>query len=96
MRGFHWRDLPMPDGEAAERKFESFCDEATRWKGPPPRLERSRGRRLAAWPDIEIRQAGRGVMILVRAPSFPWWHERATWEGEPMQALHEWLGEDVP
>jgi hypothetical protein len=58
--GFHWRELPMPDDAAAARTFALFTDEARRWKGEPDRLEDGASRRLASWPDIEIRQAGRG------------------------------------
>jgi hypothetical protein len=52
-------------------------------------------RRLVAWPDLEIRQAGRGVMVLARAPGFgAWWHDERTWAGNPMAAAHAWLRED--
>src|SRR5438094_3048114 len=59
MGGFHWRTLPMPDESAATSKFASLADEGTRWKGPPARFHDEAPRRLAAWPDLEIRQAGR-------------------------------------
>ena len=90
LAGFHWRDLPMPDETAAIRKFDALKEEAQRWKGPPSRLEQD-ARRIAAWPDLEIRQAGRGVMVRARAPRFDWWHERKTWEGDPMGAIHDWI-----
>lgn len=90
--GFHWRQLPMPDEDAAIRKFGALVDEARRWKGAPARLEEAAARRVAAWPDLEIRQAGRGVMVRARAPWFDgWWHERKTWEGDPMGAIRDWL-----
>jgi len=50
--------------------------------------EEAGDQRLAAWPDLEIRQAGRGILIRARAPRFDrWWHERATWEGDPMGSI---------
>jgi hypothetical protein len=85
MYGFHWRDLPMPDEDAATRKFASLDQEARAWKGAPAREASEPGRRLAAWADLEIRQAGRAIMVRARAPWFSaWWHDRRTWEGDPM------------
>ncbi len=94
--GFHWRDLPMPpDDASAHRKFLAFSDEARRWKGAPIRSLDDNGRRLAAWPDLEIRQLGRGVMVRVRAPGFDrWWHAETTWNGDPMGPIWEWLAAD--
>jgi len=93
--GFHWRDLPMPDERAAVAKFAALVDEARRWKGAPARVVEDPSRRLAAWQDIEIRQAGRGVMVRVRAPWFNhWWHERITWQDDPMGSIHEWIDEE--
>jgi hypothetical protein len=93
--GFHWRDLPMADEDAAVRKFAALVDEARRWKGEPARLQREAARGLAAWPDLEIRQAGRGVMVRARAPRFgAWWHARETWEGDPIGPIHHWIAED--
>lgn len=90
--GFHWRDLPMPDECQAVEKVAQLIEEARRWKGTPARLQQLEGRRLAAWPDLEIRQAGRGIMVRVRAPWFgEWWHHSPTWEGDPMGAIHEWI-----
>lgn len=94
--GFHWRDLPMPDEGSAIRKFTTLTDEARRWKGPPTREQDDGVRRIAAWPDLEIRQAGRGIMVRARAPWFDWWHERTTWEGDPMGPIFEWLEADRP
>jgi hypothetical protein len=95
MDGFHWRDLPMPDEAAAVRKFEALAGEAERWKGPPIRDERSGPRRIAAWPDLEVRQAQRGIMVRARAPWFAdWWHDAGTWQGDPMDALYRWLDEE--
>jgi hypothetical protein len=92
LHGFHWRDLPMQDEDAAVRKFGALVDEARRWKGPPSRLEEEPPRRIAAWADLEIRQVGRGIMVRARAPSFAdWWHERKTWEGDPMGPIYDWL-----
>lgn len=93
--GCHWRSLPMADEEAAARKFAAWLDEARRWKGAPTRVEDRSGRRIAAWPDFELRQAGRGVMVRVRAPDFSsWWHSRDTWSGNPMGDVHAWVEED--
>jgi hypothetical protein len=93
--GFHRRELPMPDEGTAERKFDALAEEAQRWKGPPERRQEDAVRRLAAWPDLEIRQAGRAVMVLARAPGFDsWWHDKRTWEGDPMGAAYAWLRED--
>jgi len=95
MGGFHWRDLPMQDADAAAQKFMEFADEAGRWKGPPIRRDETVDRRIAAWPDLEILQAGRGVMVRVRAPWFAaWWHEKSTWEGDPMGPVFDWLREE--
>ncbi|HEX7843172.1 MAG TPA: hypothetical protein VF469_37130 [Kofleriaceae bacterium] len=93
--GFHMRELPMPDEAAAVRKFGALVDEATRWKGQPARRKEEATRRLAAWPDLDIRQAGCGVMVRARAPWFdPWWHQKQTGEGDPMGAIRDWLRED--
>ncbi len=95
--GHHWRELPMPDEGAAAAKFGMLVEEARRWKGEPIRAHEQAGRRLAGWADLEIRQAGRGVMVLVKAPRFnAWWHDRATWEGEPMGPIHDWIAEERP
>ena len=92
--GFHWRNLPMPDEPEAVRKFAALTDEATRWKGQPARLEEAGPHRIAAWPDLEIRQIGRGIMVRVRAPWFRWWHDPKTWEGDPIGPLYDWLNEE--
>lgn len=93
--GFHRRELPMPDEGAAARKFDALAEEGRRWKGTPMRLQEDATRRLAAWPDLEIRQAGRGVMVLARAPWFgAWWHDAQTWDGDPMEAVRAWYRED--
>src|SRR5262245_56947176 len=90
--GFHWRELPMPDEEAAIRKFASLMAEATRWKGQPTQLNQGDARRLVAWADLEIRQAGRGIMVRARAPRFDsWWHDRHTWDADPMGPCRDWL-----
>jgi hypothetical protein len=94
MGGFHWRNLPMEDEAAAQRKFAAFADEATKWKGPPARYDAAGPRRIAAWPDLEIRSVGRAIMVRARAPWFDWWHERATWEGDPMGPLYDWLEDE--
>jgi hypothetical protein len=95
MGGFHWRSLPLPDEAAAVRKYASLADEATRWKGEPLRREERDERRLVAWEDLEIRQAGRGVMVRARAPWFDrWWHEPTTWRGNPMGAIFDWIEQE--
>src|SRR6266851_2618522 len=95
LRGFHWRELPMPDEGAAVRKFATLADEARRWKGALLRCEERSGLRLAAWPALEIRQAGRGIMRRIRAPRFGrWWHEPSTWAGNPMGPIFEWIEEE--
>jgi len=95
LRGFHGRWLPMPDEAAAVEKFTALTDEARRWKGAPLRSEEREGRRLSAWLDLEIRQAGRGVMVRARAPRFDyWWHDPPTWAEDPMSALFAWLQEE--
>lgn len=93
--GFHWRSLPMPDEPAAACKFAALSEEATRWKGRPAQLAEAGPRRIAAWPDLEIRQLGRGIMVRVRAPWLSdWWHEDVTWEGDPIGPIYEWLREE--
>jgi hypothetical protein len=96
LHGFHGRLLPMPDEAAAVEKFTALTDEARRWKGAPLRSEEREGRRLSGWPDLEVRQAGRGVMVRARAPRFDcWWHDRSTWADDPMSAIFAWLDEDL-
>lgn len=94
--GFHFRKLPLPDEVTAVLKFSALTAEARRWKGPPHRTEEHPRRRLAAWPDLQVRQAGRGILLLVRAPWFgSWWIRSATWAGEPMDEAFDWLEEEV-
>lgn len=94
MYGFHERVLPLPSEAIAAEKFSEFVDDAQRWKGAPKKLVTSAPRRIAAWDDIEIRQEGGGLMVLVRAPRFTWWHEAQTWRDEPIGPLYDWLAED--
>jgi hypothetical protein len=94
--GFHWRELPMPDEPSAIDKFREFTEEATRWKGQPIRNAHEAGRQMSAWPDLQIRRIGRGIMVLVAAPWFDrWWHEAATWEGDPFGPIFEWIDEEA-
>lgn len=94
--GFHWRDLPMPDEAGAVEKFHSLAEEAKRWKGAPIRSEEHAGRRLVAWPDMEIRQVGRGIMVRAKAPWFSsWWHDSTTWAGDPMGPIFDWIKQDA-
>ncbi len=93
--GYHWRELPMPDREAAARKFEALYAEAERWHGAPLRFEQGFERQLALWPELELRQAGRGVLVRVPAPRIEsWWSEPKTWAGEPMRAVAEWIDDE--
>jgi len=93
--GYHWRELPMPDEATAIRKLASLADEARAWKGPPTREDQESPRRIVAWPDLEIRQAGRGIMIRVRAPWFStWWQGMATWDGDPLGPISDWIAEE--
>ncbi len=92
VRGFHRRELPMPDEAAAVRKFAALAEEAKRWKGAPLKADDTSARRLAAWPDLEILQAGRGIMVRVRAAAFDrWWQEATTWAGDPMRQIYDWI-----
>lgn len=93
--GFHWRSLPMPDEAAAVRKYAALREEATRWKGEPPLHDDGSERRIIAWPDLEIRQAGRAIMVRARAPSFSdWWNDAETWRDDPMGPLFAWLAQE--
>jgi hypothetical protein len=93
--GFHWRRLPMPDEHAAARKFRSLTDEARRWKGPPSRIDDQPGRKLNAWPDLEIRLAGRGLVVRARVAHLnDWWHDDRTWYGDPLGPAFDWIAED--
>ena len=95
MDGFHWRTLPLPDESTAIRKLDAFAHEARGWKGAPFRDEREGPRRIVAWADLELRQVGRGIMVLARATSFhSWRNEKATWKDDPMGPLYDWLNEE--
>jgi hypothetical protein len=95
--GFHWRSLPMPSQAEAIRAFGAFLEEGRRWKGTPSRVDLAAGRRLVAWEDLEIRQAGRGVLVRVRAPRLDaWWNAEATWAADPMEALYAWIAQEKP
>ena len=93
--GFHWRDLPMPDETSAIAKFRELTEEATRWKGQPVRATYEGGRQISAWPDLEIRRIGRGIMVRAAAPWFDhWWHQAETWEGDPFGPIFKWIDEE--
>jgi hypothetical protein len=93
--GYHSRALPMSDKEAAMRKFATLCAEAERWHGAPLRFEQGFGRQLALWPQLEIRQAGRAILVRVPAPRFDsWWHSPATWAGDPLRPMTDWIEEE--
>ncbi len=95
IHGYHWRKLPLPDEAAAARKFAAFVEEATRWKGTPSHLEDNGPRRIAEWDDLEIRQAGAGILVRVSTAGFiSWWHDKQTWHGKPLDPVWDWLDED--
>jgi len=84
----------MPDEAAAIRKFEELSAEGRRWKGTPT-LERALdGRRIIAWPDLEIRQAGRGIRVRAR----PCWElcrdDGSLWQDDPMGPMWDWFDEE--
>lgn len=93
--GFHYRQLPLADEAAAVRKFAALADEAKRWKGAALRTQETSSRRIAVWDDLEIRQAGRGILVRIRTPRFHhWWHEGASWEGDPMAQIFDWIRQE--
>jgi hypothetical protein len=93
--GFHWRVLPLLGDEAAARKFTSLLAEASHWQGEPERVQDGTARQIASWPKMEIRRAGRSVLVRVRAPLFhSWWHDEATWEDDPTGAIFDWVAEE--
>ena len=93
--GLHWRKLPLPDEAAAIRKFGELVEEARRWRGMPTQHGEDRGRRLATWPELEVRQAGRAILVRVRTAGFSrWWHAEETWQGQPFDPMYDWLEEE--
>ena len=87
LRGFHWRTLPLRDEAAAIEKFAALVAEARAWKGDAVEERSDGARRLTRWDNLQIRQLGRGVMVLVRAPHFSdWWHERENLEGRSLRS----------
>lgn len=93
--GFHYRQLPMADQAAAARKFAALVDEAKRWKGAALRIQETSSRRIGEWDDLEIRQAGRGILLRIRAPWFHhWWHAAPSWEGDPMAEIFDWIQQE--
>ncbi|HEY5928358.1 MAG TPA: hypothetical protein VIV11_42020 [Kofleriaceae bacterium] len=96
LHGYHMRVLPLPNEQRAVVTFGAFVDEATRWYGPPARTLEANGRRLAAWRELEIRQAGQGILVRIWSAWFcDWWHDDATWNGDPLKAIYEWIGEET-
>lgn len=88
--GFHHRVLPLPAEAVARQRFAVFVAEATRWKGPPTRIDHQESHQLAAWPELEIRQAGRGILVRVRRSGFVgWWHDKRTWQDDPLEAVYD-------
>lgn len=95
MDGFHDRVLPLPTELDAQTKFVELANEATLWMGAPTSATDTGRRRLVVWSNLELRQAGRGILIRARAPWFSdWWHLDETWNGEPLGELYEWLAEE--
>jgi hypothetical protein len=93
--GFHHRVIPIESEERARSKYDALTAEVTAWKGPPIRVISESGRQLAAWPDVELRQAGRGILIRVRAPWFGcWWDSDEIWTGNPLDQVYDWLAEE--
>ena len=79
----------------ARAKFDSLSVEVTAWKGLAVDTTDKDGRASATWADLELRQAGRGILIRVLAPWFgDWWHAANTWDDDPMDQLYDWLAED--
>jgi hypothetical protein len=66
------------------------------WRNlPMPDAQRQAASSPPWWPDLAIRQAGRGIMVRARAPWFDsWWHDKQTWDGDPMDLLYDWLREE--
>ena len=94
--GYHTRVLPLPTEPDAIAKFGEFVDEVKRWQGEPKRSLEQTGRRLAAWSDLEIRQAGCGVMVRVSSAWFTdWWSDENVWAHDPLGDVYEWLAEDT-
>jgi hypothetical protein len=61
----------------------------------PARVVDAKDRRLVAWDDLEVRQAGRGIRVRARAPWFSdWWNDGTTWEGDLMGPMFAWLDEE--
>lgn len=86
--GWRQRQLPMPTEQEAMAKYVEFVFEAARWKGSAKWDTDTEDRKIAKWPDLQIRWEGRGVLVLVPDPRFDsWWHQAATWEGDPMDAV---------
>jgi hypothetical protein len=92
--GFHWRELPMADVAAAERKFAALFEELRRWKGSPASMREDSSTRVATWSDVELRQCGRGVLLRIVAPRFDWWNEDATWTDDPMGTVVQSLADE--
>lgn len=95
LRGFHWRTLPLRDENAAAAKFVTLVTEARAWKGQPLEEASDGPRRIARWTELEIRQLGRAIMVLARAPRFSdWWHDAETWRDDPFGPIYDWLDEE--
>jgi len=90
--GWYPRQLPLRDEGAAALKYDAFRAELVRWKGSPLLDEEpSSGRRRAAWADIRIQQAGRGIMVWLRDGHVgEWWNDAEAWKDDPMQAARVW------
>lgn len=88
--GFVFRWCPMPYVPTAEAKFGEWVEEATRWKGSP-QSDRGEGWQRAWWPDLRIKQAGRGLSVWLKAtPAYFWWGRGENWDGDPCAGVYSW------
>lgn len=93
--GYYWRQLPLPDEQAAAKKFASLSEEVRRWKGPPARTDARGAWRLHAWPDLELAVAGRGIVLRIRSPQFAdWWHDERNWQNDPLSDAFAWIARE--
>ncbi len=83
--GWRIRQLPCRSVEQAQAKYAEFAGEAARWKGPgtnevhPPTDTRS-AVHVTRFPDLQVLQSDRAVVVLVPDPGFDrWWHKAETW-----------------
>lgn len=88
--GWAQRLCPFPTEQDASVTFTVWIEELTRWKGPPLSDAMHTSRR-AAWPDLRIKLAGRGIGVWIKVGSVHrWWSAPATWEGDPCAEVYDW------